>query len=73
MRPLYREQTRFCTIFHEGIRGNEKRVDNILYSPTIAAYPHWESNPGTRFRKPLLYPLSYGDLPDDILAEAAGG
>ena len=36
-------------------------------------YPRRESNPGTRFRKPLLYPLSYEGLFRFLLRLALGG
>ena len=29
---------------------------------TFHKYPHRELNPDLRFRRPLLYPLSYGDI-----------
>ena len=37
-------------------------------------YPRRESNPHQRFRKPLFYPLNYGDeaRPRAIVAEGAG-
>jgi hypothetical protein len=39
---------------------NKTDAASILALPRPNAwYPRRESNPGTRFRKPLLYPLSY--------------
>ena len=49
------ELTAFVSVQGRGVR-------SVTAPETSHKYPRRESNLRTRFRKPLLYPLSYGGL-----------
>jgi hypothetical protein len=84
--PVVRQCAPVCASEHPSqtvLNGLERRIDSRRVASEVPAHrpvlapraecPRQESNLCTRFRKPLLYPLSYGGLTACTLVRSPAG